>query len=61
MSKITEPGTKISTRICPVCKKTFILAPEHVYKIRIQKDYKKVCSWHCVREWEKQRAKNNNQ
>ena len=42
-------------RVCPVCGKTFICYPEHVYKIK--KDTgnpKKVCSWGCQRKWERE-------
>lgn len=43
-------------RTCPVCGKTFLPAIEHSYKIRVKGDCghnKLVCSWRCVREFEK--------
>ena len=36
---------------CPVCKKTFIPAPQHVYKTA--NGQKLVCSYHCAREDER--------
>lgn len=49
---------------CPICGKMFIPAPEHIYKVYINKTEAKklglesngeytVCTWHCVREHEK--------
>lgn len=46
-------GTPNTTRICPVCDKEFFPASEHKFKIKIRGKDKKVCSWHCVRTWEK--------
>lgn len=40
---------------CPVCGKQFEPAPYHVYKIYVKYSHKLVCSWHCVREWEKKK------
>lgn len=44
---------------CPVCKKTFIPAPQHMYKIA--NGQKLVCSYHCMlddeRAAEKRRQK----
>lgn len=54
MDKKPVLETLPNTRICPVCKKEFIMAPEHIYKIKTKTGEKKVCSWHCVRDWEKQ-------
>jgi len=34
---------------CPVCKKLFIPAPQHVWKV----GGKKVCSYTCMRSFEK--------
>lgn len=42
---------------CPVCGKNFIPAPEHVYRIRKNKNYVLVCSWRCVRSHEKEMMK----
>ena len=40
---------------CPVCKKKFFVryAEEYVYKIYRGNSYKHVCSWKCLREYEK--------
>lgn len=38
---------------CPVCGKGFTPAPQHVYKVRIKSSDRHVCSWSCVRTWEK--------
>lgn len=35
---------------CPVCKKSFIPAPFHCYKVC----NRMVCSWHCVLNGEKE-------
>lgn len=40
-------------RQCPVCKKDFLPATQHVYKIGYHNQY--VCSWGCVRAYEKQK------
>ena len=41
---------------CPVCGKKFDPAPEHAYHIkRGQKNF--VCSWSCMRKWEKGEVK----
>jgi hypothetical protein len=36
---------------CPVCRKTFIPAPQHVYKTANGKNL--VCSYHCMLEDER--------
>ena len=41
-----EFADKIITLICPVCKKSFIPAPKHIY--RDKRTNHKVCSWSCV-------------
>jgi hypothetical protein len=49
-----QPTTKyhgVPEAICPVCKKTFVPAPFHIYK-----DYRnkrRVCSYHCAVESER--------
>lgn len=44
--ELVEDKKWFNERICPVCKKTFFVSPEYVYKIkRIP-----VCSWHCMRK-----------
>lgn len=46
---------------CPVCGKEFAPAIEHAWKIKVKnskgqwtQNKKKVCSYHCMREWEKE-------
>ena len=39
---------------CGVCGKTFIPAPEHIYKSAV--DGSCVCSWHCMLESEKMKG-----
>lgn len=49
-------GTKrdyIQVKTCPICGKTFVPAPMHIYKIKYGK---KVCSYHCMRKYEKARG-----
>lgn len=38
---------------CPICGKLFIAAPQHIYKVKDSK----VCSWGCVRKYEKENVK----
>ena len=38
---------------CPVCEKMFKAAPEHAYHIGADRK-KLVCSYSCVRKWEKE-------
>ena len=47
-------GAYLESVICPVCKKEFIPAPEHIYKIGRTE---LVCSWSCVMKWEKERER----
>lgn len=58
---ISDPGYmghSVKELECPVCKRTFICYSEdHVYTIpnpdpRMRRI--KVCSWHCMRQWEKE-------
>ena len=42
---------------CPVCKKTFIPAPMHIYKIGNANKPKLVCSYNCRCKWEKEQPK----
>ena len=44
---------KITESICPICKKEYIPAPEHSYKIPTKKTFRKVCSYHCMRDYER--------
>ena len=39
--------------VCPVCGKSFVPAPQHVYKIHVGDNDRKVCSWTCVRTHER--------
>lgn len=43
-------------RICPICKKEFLPAPEHAYDIILKGGggRKLVCSYHCMRQWERE-------
>lgn len=36
---------------CPICGREYIPAANHIYKIA---QHETVCSWHCVRDWEKE-------
>lgn len=40
-------------KVCPVCGKSFVPAPQHVYKIHVGDNDRKVCSWTCVRTYER--------
>jgi hypothetical protein len=52
-------------RTCPICKKRFLPAPQHAWKIGNQRDFvdtddvgkdgKLVCTYTCMRVWEKNR------
>lgn len=44
-------------KICPVCGKKFIPAVNHIYKVYIDRRYRKACSWSCQRKWEKRNDK----
>ena len=55
---VNKPMTVHLTRQsakCPVCGETFFYDPEHAWKIG-KTDYhsKKVCSYSCMRKWEKE-------
>lgn len=39
---------------CPVCGKKFKPAPEHALKIGAEGSRKLVCSYNCMRAWEKE-------
>jgi len=42
--------------VCPICQKTFIAYPKHIYKKYDHKGNKiRFCSWACLREYENQR------
>ena len=38
---------------CPICGKEFHPAPQHNWKIGAESSNKLVCSYTCMREWEK--------
>ena len=44
-------------RKCPICKKRFIPAPNHIYRINTKG---LVCSWGCVRKHEREKEKRKN-
>lgn len=46
---------ELSLRACPICKKNFIPAPEHAWKIGGE-HRALVCSYTCMRVWEKRRG-----
>ena len=47
---------QIETAECPVCGKMFTPAPEHALKIGEAFSSEKVCSYSCMRKWEKENA-----
>lgn len=47
----------ITERKCPICGKNFIAAPYHQWKIGYYKRPKLVCSYSCMRKWEKEKLK----
>ena len=44
---------------CPICKNKFIPAPQHAWKIGTEKGGQLVCSYHCMRAYEKAAAAKN--
>lgn len=38
---------------CPVCGRSYIKSPGHIYKVFENGVYKYVCSWGCVMKYEK--------
>lgn len=42
-------------KTCIVCGKEFILSAENIYKVRIRGRVKHMCSWTCVRSYEKEK------
>lgn len=64
IKKEMEEDFKSRERVCPICEKKFLVAPEHswiigdhtqTFKINgVTHRYpKKVCSYSCMRKWEK--------
>lgn len=46
----------IVERVCPICQKTFIVQPFHVYRNKADRHHNQlVCSWSCVLASEKMR------
>lgn len=45
----------LKSRICPICNKSFIPAPYHVYRDKFT-TRRMVCSWACVCESERLKA-----
>lgn len=43
---------EVQERKCPICGKTFLPAPLHIYKV----NNRLVCSWGCVRTYEKKKG-----
>lgn len=43
--------------VCPVCGKTFIAAPYHVYAVSTKKGKALACSWSCVLKNERKQKK----
>lgn len=41
---------------CPVCGKSFIPAPENVFRTTIRGRVKHLCSWKCFRKQEKKQS-----
>lgn len=50
-----EKSCFFESRACPICKKPFIPAPLHAYKVNTKNGVKLVCSWHCVMEDERRK------
>ena len=40
------------TKVCPICKKAFVPAPMHAWKIGGSEGERLVCGYHCMRQWE---------
>ena len=40
-------------KTCPVCGKEFLPASQHYWRIGSRKGFKLVCSYTCMRQWEK--------
>lgn len=48
----------IIDKICPVCGKNFVPAPEHIYRIRINKNRSNlVCTYNCMINWQNKHEK----
>ncbi len=46
---------------CPICGKMFVPAPQHYWKIQTgYYEYKKVCTYSCMRVWERKEEANGN-
>lgn len=54
MAETITVHLQVDTAECPVCGKMFTPAPEHALKIGEAFSSKKVCSYSCMRKWEKE-------
>lgn len=43
---------------CPICGKSFVPAPYHIYKASIKGRVKNLCGWNCLRKLERERETN---
>jgi len=44
-------------RVCPICKKEFLLPYENVYRLLIRERVVDYCSWTCYRKAQKEKQK----
>lgn len=56
---LEKESTEARIKICPICGKRFIPAPEHYWKIGtgeydMETRNRLVCSYSCMRVWEKE-------
>lgn len=56
-----KESTESRMHTCPVCGKKFLPAPEHAWKIGYESEAERnqnlVCTYSCMRKWEKEREK----
>ena len=53
MARIKTP-LESSERVCPVCGTTFIMAPQHTYKLTINQKVEYYCRYNCYRKVQKE-------
>ena len=46
--KKNPAGDYLTSRVCPICGKSYIAAPYHRYKVFINRNLNLVCSYHCM-------------